>query len=288
ILVDGTVPGAEAFSVEYNADTTVEYHSPVTGAATFNYSNMADTDQLLAERLTYAATKGKRPSNCATVALKHAASQLGKTVSEAVLAKLVRADGQTTLYDLKQAAQGLGLYCRAVQTDIKTLANLPGCVAILHLPGKNHFVVLDHVDEQYAWLVDLSSNRFYYRLSLDTLPIDWPQGTALLLSSRSIQGPFRDIGNSALSSIVGAVDGWACTKVLQEAAYSECIPLPGDCTGYLRVYPLLYGCEPASNASCTEYPHDRLYLLPCYWDPERGACRADEMYVYLAKACDPD
>jgi hypothetical protein len=181
VAVDARVPGPEAFEVNFDADTVVEYHSPVASeSVSYNYSNLADTDGLRAERLTFVATQDERPRNCATAALKSAASKLGKSVPDSVLARLVRADGQTTLYDLKQAAQGLGLHCRAVQTDISALAELSGCVAILHLPSRNHFVVLDHADDRYAWLVDMSSRKFYYRTNLDLLPLDWPHDRGLV------------------------------------------------------------------------------------------------------------
>ena len=286
-VVDGSVPGPDAFAVQYGADTVIEYHSPVsTESLTYNYSNMADTDGLLAERLTRAATKSKRPQNCATAALKCAVSQLGKPVSDSVLTRLVRPDGQTTLYDLKQAAQGLGLHCRAVQTDIATLRDLPGCVAILHIPGKNHFVVLDHVDDRYAWLVDLSSKRFYYRTSVDLLPMDWPQGTALLLSNQPIRGTLRDIRESDLTSIVGAVEGWDCTHLLQEAYYISCTDAPGGCVGWLRAYYTRYGCEAAPGATCVEQYLWRMFIAPCYQEPlEPCQIELSDVVFYFMKAC---
>lgn len=284
-IVDAVVPGPEAFSVAYHAGTVVEYVSPVSGVATFNYSNVTDTEALKAERLAYAATESKQPQNCATAALKHAAARLGKSVSDSVLARLVGADGRTTLYDLKQAAQGLGLHCRAVATDIATLKDLPDCAVILHLPGQGHFVVLDHVDDRYAWIVDLSSNRFFYPRSVDLLPLEWPEGTALLLSTRPIKGKFRDLSASALGAAGGADPaGWSCTKLLQEDYYILCTPTAEGCTGYFRGYFLRYGCEPAASGTCTEESYWRLVVSPCYSDPVQDCVLGEPMF-YFIKAC---
>lgn len=284
IAVDGVVPGPETFSMDYTVDTVVEYYSPIEGAATFNYSNRVDTDRLLAERLTYVATKSTQPRNCATAALQYAAGQFGKSVSDSVLTRLVQGDGQTSLYDLKQAAQGLGLHCRAVTTDIATLAERPDCVAILHLPGTNHFVVLDHVDEQYAWLVDLSSRRFYYRQDVALLPADWSEGTALLLSTQPIKGDFRDISDSVLSLIVGAEGGWSCTKLLQDQYMIPCIETDYGCTDVWRGFYRRYGCEAAESGTCFEQPMYRMVASPCYSEPD-GTCLLTEFFFYYMLAC---
>ncbi len=284
-VVDGSMPGPEAFRIDYTADTVVEYHSPLAAAtATFNYSNLADTDGLLAERLTHVATKAKKPRNCATAALEHAAARLGKSIPDSLLARLVRPDGQTTLYDLKQAAKGLGLHCRAVAADIGTLRGLSDCVAILHLPAKNHFVVLDRVDDRYAWLVDLSSSRFYYRMSVDLMPLDWPEGTALLLSNRPIKAALKDLSDSTLASVVGAQDGWACTEVIQEWYYIPCTFTADGCTGYFRQFYLRYGCALSPGGSCPEGAYYRMVKCPCLSDPVQE-CALGEPIFYYIRAC---
>lgn len=285
-VVDTAVPGPEAFSVDYGADTVVEYRSAAAGvSATYNYSNATDTDRLLADRIAYVAAKSKKPVNCATAALKYAASQLGKTVPETVLARLVRADGQTSLHDLKQAAEKLGFHCRAVQTDIATLRGLSDCVAILHLPSKNHFVVLDRLDDRYAWLVDLASNRFHYRTAAELLRLDWTQGTALLLSNRPVKGRFRDLDNNALTSTVGAQEGgWSCTHLLQYEYSIVCTGSSEECSGYYRYYYERWGCEAAASGTCSETLWVRLMVIPCYTDPVVG-CYGGQAVFYYMKAC---
>jgi hypothetical protein len=280
-VVDDTVPGPEAFGIEYDADTIVQYNSPVAGAATFNYSNLVDTDRLLAERLTYVATKAGKPRNCATAALEYAAGRLGKSVADSTLTRLVRADGQTTLYDLKQAARNIGLHGRAVTTDIATLRERTDCVAILHLPRENHFVVLDCADDRYAWLVDLSSSRFYFRKNVDLLPMDWSDGVVLLLSDRPIEGTLRDIRANARASIWGAADGWSCTKLIQEFYYIPCIVTSDDCTGYFRGYYERYGCEPSDTGTCPELHLPRFVLAPCYLGSDQHCAYGSATFYYM-------
>jgi len=180
--ISGYVPTVDRFSVEYEPDALVEYFSYLTDKPLmYRYSYFVDTDLLLSERLAIAASEGLQLRNCATIAMKYALSQLGKDVTDQQLSQLISAPDRTTsLYAMKQFAQGLGLYGRAVKTDIPTLKSLYGCQAILHFPGKNHFVVLDHADNQYVWIIDLANNRFYYRTDLNFFGMDWTEGTALL------------------------------------------------------------------------------------------------------------
>lgn len=286
-VVDGSVPGPEQFDANYRADTVIEYHSTLsTKASIYNYSNAANTNRLLAEHLTYAATKSRRQQNCATAAVKHAATQLGKSVPDNKLASLIDTDGQTTMEDLKRFAKGLGLHCRAVHTDLATLRGLPGCQAILHIPGKNHYVVLDRIDERDAWIIDLSNPTFYYRKDKDSLPLDWSEGTALLLSARPIAGSFAEIDSGVLSTL-SAGDGWSCTRLLQEQHVEPCTLVDYDCWGDFLWYYERWGCEAAPSGSCPGLMLARYAKDECYWDFERDACASDGNWkVQYMYACD--
>ncbi len=168
----------------------VEYNCSITDRPVkYRHSNLVDTDLLLGERLAVAASEGTQTQNCATIALKYALSQLGQDVTEQQLAPLVTEPNQTTnLYAMKQFAEDLGLYCRAVKTDIQTLKSLTGCEVILHIPGKKHFVVLESVDDENVRIIDLAKNTFYYRTDLAYFDMDWTEGTALLISNQYIAG----------------------------------------------------------------------------------------------------
>ena len=70
----------------------MEYSSPITASsAIYVQSDMVDTRGLLAQRLAYAASAKSRGKNCATAVLQQAASELGKSIPDSALARLVGA-----------------------------------------------------------------------------------------------------------------------------------------------------------------------------------------------------
>lgn len=286
--VDTVVPGAERFSVSFGADTSVEYYSTVSAKALlYHYSNAVDTDLLLAERLAYVAEQGRRSQNCATAAFRHAATQLGRVVPATGLRQMVGSDGRTTMHDLKRGAQSLGLHCRVVQTDLATLAGLSGCQAILHLPGQEHFVVLDCVDDRYAWIVDLANDRFYCRKDRGFMAMDWSEGVALLLSNEPIEGPFADVPEGALRRIAGG-DGWSCSLLLQDEWIIACTNTPDGwgCYGYFQWYFERWGCEPAPDGTCTTGLYARMAGSDCYYDPLLVRCLVTGVWDWYAmSAC---
>ena len=284
--VDGSVPGAEEFDVAYQADTVVEYYSPVsTRASVYNYSNTTDTDLLLAEHLDYTATKNGPNQNCATAAVKYVVMQLGKSVSSSRLASLVASDGQTTMKDMVQCLQGLGLYCRAVRTNPATLQEMSGCQMILHIPNKGHFVVLDRIDDRDAWIVNLSEPRFYYRQDKGFLPLDWSDGTALLVSTDPIAGSFDEIDGRSLSVLSGG-DGWTCTDLLQEPHVQLCTAGYYDCWGTIKWYYERWGCEAAASGSCTYQYLARYIKDGCIWDSVKDCTNEGGWEFSYMSACD--
>lgn len=286
--VDTGVPGAERFSVAFGANTSIEYYSAMSARAlVYHHSNAVDMDLLLAERLAYVAEQGKRSWNCATASLQYAATQLGTVAPAARLTQVIGADGRTTMHDLKRGAQSLGLHCRVVQTNLATLEALSGCQAILHLPGQEHFVVLDRVDDRYAWIVDLANDRFYCRKDKGFMAMDWSEGVALLLSSEPIEGPFTDVPESALRRIAGG-DGWSCTLLLQDEWIIFCTDTPDGwgCFGYFQWYFERWGCEPAPDGTCVTDLYARMAGSDCYWDPLAIRCRVTGVWDWYAmSAC---
>ena len=140
---------------------------------------------------------------CATAAVDYVTSRLGKTVPSDALAGLVQANGQTTLYDMKQLVQSLGLCCKAVQIDLATLQNLGPVKAILHMPGRNHFVVLDSADDRHVQIVDLSDRKFCYSDDADCFRQQWSQGLALLVSATPIADSRPSVDDARLTMAVG-------------------------------------------------------------------------------------
>jgi hypothetical protein len=189
------------------------------------------------------------------------------------------------MYDMKYFLQGFGFYCRAVKTNIDTLKKLNGCKAILHFPGKNHFVVVDRIDDQYVWITDLSSAKFYDRTEISFFDMDWSNGTALLVSKQPIQGNFNEIGSDRLTDIIGS--GYSCTKLLQNYNVIFCSEVAGLCGGKYYEYYTRYGCEAAPSGSCSSSKMLRYKSSPCIRDPEiPDACTVTgEWTSYYMMAC---
>jgi len=269
--IGGDTPSVGEFSVDYEPDALIEYYSNVTSKpALYHYSYTVDTDRLLTERLDYAASETVQAQNCATAALKYAASQLGRNLTYEQLTQLVNMTNRvTSLKTMKDFAQRCGFYCRAVRTDVQTLKGLSGCQVILHFPGKNHFVVLEGIDNQYAWSVDLSKDKFYYHTDLNFLDMDWSEGTALLISDRPVRLPDNsdEIANDRLVNMIGG-SGYMCMHLLQEYYQIFCEQFAdGECDGYYEVYFTRYGCQTAQSGSCVSKMMDRMWESPCITDP---------------------
>ena len=288
--INGTVPTADSFDVSYEDDALIEYSCYLTEEPVmYRYSEMVDTDQLLAERLAFAASEGTQPQNCATISLKYVASQLDKNVTDQQLAQLVNEpNGDTSLYAMKEFAEGLGLHCRAVTTDIQTLKSLDGCQVILHIPGKNHFLVLGSIDNEYVWTIDLASKEFYYRTDLNFFRMDWTEGTALIISNQPIQlqGSFTEIDDAQLNSITGG-GGYKCTLRLQDFYVIFCDYIGGECEGYYEEHPKRRGCQAAPSGNCNNRVLIRYEETPCIEDPydPYGCDVTGEWTTYYMWAC---
>ena len=262
----------EPFRVAYDTDALVEYYCPISDRPfRYRYCDEADTDRLLYQKLVIASTRDTQTRNCATVAMKYLAAELGKDVNDQQLAGLVTSPEEgTSLYELRQFARGLGLHCLAVKTDIRTLRNLTGSAAILHLPGLNHYVVLDHIDDEYVWIIDLDENKFYYRAKLDEFGLDWSEGTALLVSRDPIDlAPSSNvIGDGELHGVIGGFPNYFCTDLIQEGKIIPCSPMMfGVCASVYRVFWPRYGCQE---------------------DDEGGICEGIAMPGYTEADCEED
>jgi hypothetical protein len=286
--IDNNVPQTNAFDVPYESEALVERYSDRSDKpAVYRQSNAADTSRLLTKRLDIVKSDGANTRNCATIATGYIASELGITISDKDLASLVnQTRGTTSMYDMKSFLQGFGLYCRAVETNIDTLKKLNGCKAILYFPGKNHFVVVDRIDAQYVWVTDLSSAKFYDRTEISFFDMDWPNGTALLVSKQPIQGDFNEIGSDRLADIIGS--GYACTKLLQQYNVIFCSYVDGLCGGKYYEYYTRYGCATADgDGSCSSTKMVRYMSTPCINDPEDpAACTVTGVWTcYYMMAC---
>ncbi len=267
--VSGDAPSPGSFDVGYRADALIEYRYNVTARPVlYSYSRKADMEKLLAERLAIASSSDAKSGNCATAAMTYAVSQLDRDVTNQQLAGLIDRNGMSSLYSMKDLALRLGLNCRAVKTDIQSLKNLSGYKAILHLPGQNHFVVLDGVDEASVWGIDLTSNRFYYRADINSFGSVWTEGTALLISDGPINlnANCTEIADAGLKRIVGG-EGYSCTDLIQVQDVVYCESYFGYCSSSYEYYPERWGCEIAVSGMCWEDTKLRRASTSCIEDP---------------------
>jgi hypothetical protein len=291
--IDSNTPAEDSFKVDFETDAIVEYHTSLAAKTLiYRYRKATagvDTDALLIDKLASDASEAAG-QNCATAALKYVASKLGKNASDQQLAQLVQgAARQTSLYALKQYTQSLGLYCRAVKTDLQTLKGLSNCQIILHIPGKNHYVVLGTIDDANVRIIDLTSRKFFERFKTNEFELEWSSGTALIMSNQPIpsQGTLMDIDDTALQTIVGAA-GFACNRLIQNYAIFLCNqPIAGLCLGDYEEYFERWGCGTATTGTCPVSMLPRLQTTLCINDPyDPYECTiSGEWITYYIRAC---
>ena len=158
--------------------------------------------------------------------------------------------------------------------------------AILHIPGKKHFVALEAIDDKYVWTVDLASNKFYYRTDIDFFGMDWTEGTALLISNSPIAGEFTEIDDNELGNITGA-SGYQCNVLRQTYNVIFCDYVGGLCGGEYKAFYTRYGCGAAESGSCSQTKMVRYEKSPCIVDPYDPAnCDVTgEWTAYYMQAC---
>ncbi len=234
---------------------------------------------LIKQRAGFANAQGQ---NCATAALKYVFDKLGTDQSYDKLGQIVN-NGDTTLAQMQQFIKEAGLESVAIIANSKTLKNLDldKYQVILHLPEKNHFVVLHDMGDASMRVVDLSSNKFFYRKNLDCCG---SITKALLIAKQPIQEAFAKIDNT--ENIVGSGCGESCTKRLQNDAEWPCTPRADKC--YLFGHLIQYkrdGCEEAPSGSCSESSMVKTKSSSC--EDDFGDCESDgEWTSWYIQACD--
>jgi hypothetical protein len=220
--------------------------------------------------------------------------RLGKNVTDQQLAGLVSGPNKSTsLYALRQFARGLGLHCRAVKTNPRTLKNLKNCQAILHLSRANHYVVFEYIDDKYIWLIDLDSNKFFYRTNLKEFSRNWNTGVALLVSDKPLDVDPNNtpINDSELHKIIGegGVPNFSCSEVIQEYNVILCPPRIGLCGGAYHHFYNRCGCKEDPNGTgCHSVLLPGVTSCLCIEDPDYpGDCMLDpDCIAILIRACD--
>ncbi len=288
--IDTTEPSDDLFSIQFKKGTTVEL-KPAGKAKTFLYhaSDHIDISQVLEDKITFLETQEPDSVNCATVAIQHIAKRFSKNILNQELSGLVSEDTKTTtLREIKQVLEDAGLNCMAVTTDLETLERIPNCTVILHLSLSNHYVILDHVDEDGIWVIDLTSRRFYAKRKIDDFLQEWGQGAALLVSNEPITPPLDANLNyleaNEMSQIQGGDFGiYSCSDHIQ---YNEHVLCPDPIGGFLcggayYIFYERYGCQEDENGgTCAGEMMLSYEYYHCFNNPYiQGVCNRDDISI---------
>jgi hypothetical protein len=229
-----------------------------------------DVNKLLHKRLEIAFEAESQALNCATAALGYVCGELGRNPSPEQLARLVHGERRSTnMLEMQQFVRGLGLSAVAVKAGLDTLGGLGSGRAILHLPDREHFVVLGNVDDKYVRLIDLDKHNFFFRTGIDRFEAVWDQ-TALLVDS----GPFEvdealaRIDDSLLGDLTGAAACEKCNNKVQDAND------PG-CDAVCDIHTIKYErwqCGSASSGTCSESDKIKKKWEVCDIDPVTFDC----------------
>jgi hypothetical protein len=286
--IDANKPGDDQFKIEYEPDATIEYHTQMCDKSLiYRHSKLSagtDSESLLADKmLADSAQNGLQ--NCATAAMNYIASKYGKDSQWQVSDDM---QNVTTLKQIKDRALALGLYCRAVRTDVQHLAGFSGCQVLMHIPHHNHYVLLGNTDANYVRIIDLTSRNFLRRFTIEEFSREWSQGTALVVSDKPVSAQENEIAmdDSDLENISGGT-GFACTKQIEYWHVNLCDYISGLCGGIYEQFYDRYGCEAAASGTCNVSMLPREAASYCITDPfDPLSCSiTGDWLVYYIRAC---
>lgn len=246
--VDITPPAEDQFRADYNDNTRVKYKT-MGKVMSYLHKKGRNAEYMLEHRKYNASLSNKKDRNCATAAMLYILSMFDKDINTANFEGLVTGtEKSTSLFKMDEFLKSRQLNCMAVKSDLKKLAALENCRVILHLPKPKHYVILDHIDKKYAWLIDLDSDKFYYRMPINRFKEQWKDRTALIVSDKPITAPAGsiEIPQDKLHQIKGATGGfgtYSCTDPIQGYDFQLCSQLGGFCEGTYIIWNVVKGCK---------------------------------------------
>ncbi|MHC4855051.1 MAG: cysteine peptidase family C39 domain-containing protein [Planctomycetota bacterium] len=281
------------FTPAFEEKTRVEYHTPVLEKPAFyRHSNRVNTKSLLDKRVEAGLKKGLGKQNCGTVAVGYIFEKLGVEATDQELASLVNdASNDTSLYQIQQLVQQKGVSCAAVKTKISALSALKDCQILLHFPKKKHFLVLDRIEGDSVWLIDLDRQTFYHTLTLDAFEQEWA-GIALIVSSQApaLGRDYIPVPEDVLRKIRGAAN-YSCSELIQAYYVILCPEMVlGTCGGRYYMYYDRFGCKlDPEGGFCVGSDLVGHVYSPCIEDWEYpGTCNVlGEWRVCYMRACEP-
>lgn len=253
-LITPEIPDNNSLSIEFDMGTLVEMQpSQVARTILYHAGDKIKISEVLAEKLTLLTQSTNAHPNCASVAASYVAKKFARSVSAEQLSQIDSSENQmTSLFQLKQTLEEAGLSCLAVETDLETLRQAHHCQAVLHLPVSSHYIILDHIDDQYVWSIDLTNRKFYYRTTINEFKKQWTTGTALLVSDQPQNLPAQQVNPISLMTqqeiLGGDPAGYSCTDLLQVNSRIECPPRVGVlCGGAHYIIYERMGCQEDPN-----------------------------------------
>lgn len=299
-MIDPTLPAEDVFSVNFKNGTMVELKA-AGNLQTFMYhaSDRVDISAILEDKIALLQTADPDSVNCATAVIQHVTKRFAKKVLQPELAGLVSVDTKkTALSDMKQTFETTGLTCMAIETDLETLDKIPNCTKILYLSLSKHYVILDHIDQDGVWVIDLTSRKFYAKRNIDELMQDWTAGVALLVSNEPITPPldanFRYLQSDETTRIFGGADfgKYSCTDLIQKNFHILCPePIGGFlCGGAYYIFYERYGCiEDENGGVCIGEKKPGYARYHCINDPLNPSnCQFpdnEEPIIHFIRAC---
>ena len=250
-------PANDSFKVEFSAGTLVEL-KPAGNAKSLLYYTTDKTaiTNILEDKVELLFESDSE--NCATVAARYIAKEFSRSIPEDKLSGLISDETRkTSLYELKQVLEETGLHCNSVKIDLESLKTMQGGKAILHLSASNHYVILDHIDNNQVWYIDLISRKFYWKRDINDFLMEWKEGIALLVSDspESIQIASSILPTEKLHRIRGGQYGnYACDEIIQPGGELECPePVGILCSGAYYTFYERYGCREVDDPDSTCY-----------------------------------
>ena len=246
--VNVSPPTEDLFKAAYDDNTRVKYRT-MDRVMSYRHKTGRNAEYMLQHRKYNASLTDRDDRNCATAALLYVLSMFDKEINTTDFDGLVTGtDKSTTLFQIDEFIKSKELNSIAVKSDLEKLSALKDCQIILHLPKAKHYVILDHIDGKYAWIIDLDSDKFYYRMPIDQFKELWTDQTAMVISNKPITAPAgsTDLPEDKLHQMKGATGGfgtYSCSKLIQEEDDKPCSQFMGFCGGTYVIWYDVYECQ---------------------------------------------
>jgi predicted double-glycine peptidase len=270
------VPLDAHFSVKLNNNTLVELHSSEQSKSLMYYVNdQKNIASLLEEKSTFLTPLlGSVEKNCAAAAVQLVTKQFSRPYPASQIETLAAQNSKmTSLYLLKSKLEETGLYCVAVETTLESLRKVNNSQVILHLQDNGHYVILDRIDDENVWTVDLTSRKIYWKIPIQQFLRQWKRGIAIVVSDnpQNLNPEGTPLSVSDQQQIMGGDatgTNYSCTDRIQTNKDLFCSePIGFFCGGRYYIYWERYGCKE---------------------DPNGGFCAGEEMSGHEYTDCITD